>query len=59
MPFMMVAGDHAKNDMAGEEDSWKSEMENAGYEVRVILKGLGEVKGIRRIFEEHIREALG
>ena len=30
MPFMMVAGDHAKNDMAGEEDSWKSEMENAG-----------------------------
>ena len=30
-----------------------------GYEVRVILKGLGEVKGIRRIFEEHIREALG
>ena len=59
MPFMMVAGDHAKNDMAGEEDSWKSEMENAGYEVRVILKGLGEVKGIHRIFEEHIREALG
>lgn len=59
MPFMMVAGDHAKNDMAGEEDSWKSEMESAGYEVRVILKGLGELKGIRRIFEEHIREALG
>ena len=58
MPFMMVAGDHAKNDMAGEEDSWKSEMENAGYEVRVILKGLGELKGIRRIFEEHIREVL-
>lgn len=58
MPFMLVAGDHAKNDMAGEEDSWKSEMENAGYEVRVILKGLGELKGIRRIFEEHIREVL-
>ncbi|HJA81441.1 MAG TPA: sirohydrochlorin cobaltochelatase [Candidatus Mediterraneibacter intestinipullorum] len=59
MPFMLVAGDHAKNDMAGEQDSWKSEMENAGYEVRVILKGLGELKGIRRIFEEHIREAAG
>ena len=59
MPFMMVAGDHAKNDMAGEKDSWKSEMESAGYEVRVILKGLGELKGIRRVFEEHIREALG
>lgn len=59
MPFMLVAGDHAKNDMAGEEDSWKSEMENAGYEVRVILKGLGELKGIRRIFEEHIRDSIG
>ena len=59
MPFMMVAGDHAKNDMAGEKDSWKSEMESAGSEVRVILKGLGELKGIRRVFEEHIREALG
>lgn len=45
--------------MAGEKDSWKSEMESAGYEVRVILKGLGELKGIRRVFEEHIREALG
>lgn len=58
MPFMLVSGDHAKNDMAGAEESWKSEMERAGYEVRVILKGLGEFKGIRRIFEEHIREAL-
>lgn len=59
MPFMLVAGDHAKNDMAGEEDSWKSEMESAGYEVRAILKGLGEFRGIRRIFKEHIREVLG
>ncbi|HJA67584.1 sirohydrochlorin cobaltochelatase [Lachnoclostridium sp. An169] len=58
MPFMLVAGDHAKNDMAGEEDSWKSELEAAGYEVRAMLKGLGEFEGIRRIFLEHIREAL-
>ena len=48
MPFMLVAGDHAKNDMAGEEDSWKCELEDAGYEVRVIMKGLGE-------FEESVR----
>lgn len=59
MPFMLVAGDHAKNDMAGEEDSWKSELEEEGYEVRVILKGLGEFEGIRKIFLEHIEEAAG
>ena len=57
MPFMLVAGDHAKNDMAGDEDSWKSELEEEGYEVRVILKGLGEFEGIRKIFIEHIEEA--
>ena len=58
MPFMLVAGDHAKNDMAGEEDSWKSELEEEGYEVRVIMKGLGEFSGIRKIFLEHIEEAM-
>lgn len=58
MPFMLVAGDHAKNDMAGEEDSWKTELEDAGYAVRVILKGLGEFEGIRKIFLEHIEETM-
>ncbi len=57
MPFMLVAGDHAKHDMAGEEDSWKSELQEDGYEVRVIMKGLGEFEGIRKIFREHIEEA--
>lgn len=58
MPFMVVAGDHAKHDMAGNEDSWKSELEEAGYEVRTILKGLGELKGIRNLFVEHIEEVI-
>ena len=58
MPFMLVAGDHAKNDMAGEEDSWKSELEEEGYKVRVIMRGLGELEGIRKIFMEHIEEAI-
>ncbi|MEG0904070.1 MAG: sirohydrochlorin cobaltochelatase [Lachnospiraceae bacterium] len=58
MPFMVVAGDHAKNDMAGEEDSWKTELEKRGFQVRVILKGLGEFRGIRNIFVEHISEAM-
>lgn len=57
LPFMFVAGDHAKNDMAGEEDSWKCELEAAGYEVRPILRGLGELPGIRQIFMEHLEEA--
>ena len=58
MPFMLVAGDHAKNDMAGEEDSWKSELEENGYEVRVILRGLGEFRGIRKMFAEHITAVI-
>ena len=57
LPFMFVAGDHAKNDMAGDEDSWKCELEEAGYEVRPILRGLGELPGIRQIFMEHLEEA--
>ena len=59
MPFMLVAGDHAKNDMAGDEDSWKSGLEEEGYEVRVILKGLGEFEGIRKIFTEKKKKAAG
>lgn len=56
MPFMVVAGDHAKNDMAGEDDSWKCELEEKGYEVDAVLKGLGELDGIHKILIEHIEE---
>lgn len=58
MPFMIVAGDHAKNDMAGEEDSWQSELTANGYEVQVILKGLGQLEGIRNIFMEHLEAVM-
>jgi len=58
MPFMIVAGDHAKNDMAGDEDSWKSQLEEAGYDVTAVVKGLGELKVIRNIFMEHIEEVM-
>ena len=45
-PLMVVAGDHANNDMAGdEEDSWKSQLQASGYEVECVLKGLGEFEG--------------
>lgn len=58
MPFMLVAGDHAKNDMAGEEDSWKTELEDAGYRVNAVIKGLGEMRGIRNIYIEHIEAVM-
>ena len=58
-PFMVVAGDHATNDLAGEEeDSWKSQLEAEGYEVSCILKGLGEYPGIRKLYIEHAKEAM-
>lgn len=58
-PFMLVAGDHANNDMAGdEEDSWKSVFSRDGYQVLCLLKGLGELEKIRFLFAEHAREAM-
>ena len=56
-PLMIVAGDHAKNDLAGETDSWRSEFMALNYEVNCVLMGLGECKGIRQIFIEHAKEA--
>lgn len=58
-PLMIVAGDHANNDMAGEEeDSWKSQFEAAGYEVECILSGLGEQEAIQNLFAEHAQAAM-
>ncbi len=58
-PMMVVAGDHANNDMAGdEEDSWKSQLEKAGYEVTCILRGLGEIPEIQQIYVEHAQAAI-
>ena len=58
MPFMMVAGDHANNDMAGDEpDSHKSILEQEGFKVDTYIHGLGENKDIRNIFVERANEA--
>ena len=58
-PFMIVAGDHANNDMAGDdEDSWKTIFEHAGYEVTCILRGLGELEDIQQLFVEHAQAAM-
>lgn len=53
-PLMVVAGDHAKNDMAGEEeDSWYSQLKAEGYDVSCILHGLGEYESVRYLFAQH------
>ena len=57
-PFMLVAGDHARNDMSGDEDSWAEQLKKAGYPVRCILQGLGECPAIRALFVEHCRSAV-
>ena len=57
-PFMVVAGDHAINDMAGEEeDSWKSRLEAEGYSVSCVMKGLGEYREIQNLYAEHAKNA--
>lgn len=58
-PLMLVAGDHANNDMAGDEDdSWKSQFTAAGFEVETLIKGLGEYPEVRAIYIDHIKEAM-
>ncbi len=58
-PLMVVAGDHANNDMAGDEEgSWKTTFEAAGYEVECLLRGLGENEDIRKLYIEHTQAAI-
>ena len=57
-PLMVVAGDHANNDMAGdEEDSWKTILTNEGFEVVTVLRGLGEIAAVRDVYVDHVKNA--
>jgi len=57
-PLMIVAGDHANNDMAGDEDdAWKVILSKAGYDVKPVLEGLGDKPAVRQIFINHMKEA--
>ena len=57
-PFMVVAGDHSINDMAGDEDdSWKTILEKNGFEVVTVTIGLGENDNFANIFVDHAAEA--
>ena len=56
---MIVAGDHANNDMAGDgPSSWKSVLEKAGCSVECRMKGLGEYVGIQNMFLRHVEKAV-
>ena len=58
-PMMIVAGDHANNDMAGDEpDSWKSIFEAAGYEVTCVVEGLGSLGEIQSLMVQHAQAAI-
>jgi len=59
MPLLLVAGDHAKNDMAGDsEDSWKSILEAKGFKVKTYLHGLGENSDVQDIYIQHINDVI-
>jgi sirohydrochlorin cobaltochelatase len=58
-PLLLVAGDHATNDMASDDDdSWKSRLKAAGFEVTVDTRALGENPLFREIYVRHAREAM-
>ena len=58
-PLMVVAGDHANNDMAGdEEDTWKTAFANAGYEVECVIRGLGQLEAVQDVYVAHTQAAI-
>ena len=59
VPLMLVAGDHALNDMAGADpDSWKSRLEAEGFAVRASLRGLGVMPAVQAMYRAHLEEEL-
>lgn len=59
MPLMLVAGDHAKNDMASDDaNSWKTVISRQGIKVNIYMHGLGEIPKFQEIYLDHIRDAI-
>ena len=57
VPLMLVAGDHALNDMAGEDpESWKSRLEAEGFAVRTTLRGLGLLPAVQNMYCAHLED---
>ena len=59
-PLMVVAGDHANNDMAAEDDpeSWYSILTAKGYDVTCVLEGLGQLEDIRSLYVSHAQAVM-
>ena len=58
-PFMVVAGDHARNDLAGEdEDSWKNIFRRSGFQVETVLRGIGEWEEVQDLFAAHAAQCM-
>ena len=58
-PLMVVAGDHANNDMAGaDEDSWKTMFEAAGLTVNCQISGLGRIADVQALYVAHSKAAI-
>jgi len=59
MPLMAVAGDHARNDMAGDDpDSWKSVLKSKGYQCEAVLKGTAEYPELVDVWVDHLKTAM-
>lgn len=59
MPLMVVAGDHVKNDMSSEEDdSWSSMFKKEGIDVKLYLKGLGEIDTFNELYIQRIKDVI-
>ncbi|MDO4796766.1 MAG: sirohydrochlorin cobaltochelatase [Coriobacteriales bacterium] len=59
-PLMVVAGDHAANDMAdlSNPESFASVMERSGFEVTCVLEGLGQIEAIDELYVKHVQDAI-
>lgn len=59
VPLMLVAGDHAVHDMAGNQaDSWASRLTAEGYTVRCTIRGLGQLPVVRVLYRQHLESML-
>ncbi len=59
MPFLLVAGNHAINDMAGNSsDSWKSILKSEGFTVNTYMHGLGENMTFKHIYVKHVNDCM-
>ena len=59
-PFMVVAGDHANNDMANADDaeSWAAKFTAAGFQTQSVIEGIGQIAAVDEIYVRHVQEAI-